>query len=194
MYDRMVSEHGYSIRKLADKLGKDKGYVEIGCVSRTPPWVRELVSLRKDTLSHAYELMKVQDPKRRRRLADQVARGELTLIKLRDKIEGRRLRVRRLAEEDVNGITPSIVIDQDLEPHETPIEAFLDEASEPEPEPRSRPSPRRPSARAGRSARTRSSTPRRRSRTPSMSSSTYCGHRRPSARSPTSTATISPST
>ena len=28
MYDRMVSEHGYSIRKLADKLGKDKGYVE----------------------------------------------------------------------------------------------------------------------------------------------------------------------
>ena len=37
------------------------------------------MSLRKDTLSHAYELMKVDDPKRRRRLADQVARGELTL-------------------------------------------------------------------------------------------------------------------
>ena len=135
MYDRMVSEHGYSIRKLADKLGKDKGYVENRLrLADAPDEVRELVSLRKDTLSHAYELMKVQDPKRRRRLADQVARGELTLIKLRDKIEGRRLRVRRLAE-DVNGITPSIVIDQDLEPHETPIEAFLDEASEPEPEP-----------------------------------------------------------
>ena len=28
MYDRMVREHGYSIRKLADKLGKDKGYLE----------------------------------------------------------------------------------------------------------------------------------------------------------------------
>ena len=28
MYDRMVHEHGYSIRKLADKLGKDKGYLE----------------------------------------------------------------------------------------------------------------------------------------------------------------------
>jgi hypothetical protein len=34
--------------------------------------------------------MKVEDPKKRKRLADQVARGELTLIKLRDKIEGRR--------------------------------------------------------------------------------------------------------
>ena len=28
MYDRMVTEHGYSIRKLAQKLGKDKGYLE----------------------------------------------------------------------------------------------------------------------------------------------------------------------
>ncbi len=28
MYDRMIREHGYSIRKLAEKLGKDKGYLE----------------------------------------------------------------------------------------------------------------------------------------------------------------------
>ncbi len=93
MYDRMVREHGYSIRKLADKLGKDKGYLENRLrLADAPPEVRELVSLRKDTLSHAYELMKVDDPKKRRRLADQVARGELTLVKLRDKIEGRRPR------------------------------------------------------------------------------------------------------
>ena len=89
MYDRMVHEHGYSIRKLADKLGKDKGYLENRLrLADAPPEIRELVSLRKDSLSHAYELMKVEDPKKRRRLAEQVARGELTLIKLRDKIEG----------------------------------------------------------------------------------------------------------
>ncbi len=93
MYDRMVHEHGYSIRKLADKLGKDKGYLENRLrLAAAPPEIRELVSLRKDSLSHAYELMKVDDPKKRRRLAEQVARGELTLIKLRDKIEGRRVR------------------------------------------------------------------------------------------------------
>jgi ParB/RepB/Spo0J family partition protein len=93
MYDRMVHEHGYSIRKLADKLGKDKGYLENRLrLADAPPEIRELVSLRKDSLSHAYELMKVEDPKKRRRLAEQVARGELTLIKLRDKIEGRRTR------------------------------------------------------------------------------------------------------
>ena len=95
MFDRMVTEHGYSIRKLADKLGKDKGYVENRLrLADAPDEVRQLVSVRKDTLSHAYELMKVDDPKKRRRLADQVARGELTLIKLRDKIEGRRSRPR----------------------------------------------------------------------------------------------------
>lgn len=90
MYDRMIREHGYSIRKLAEKLGKDKGYLENRLrLADAPPEVRELVSLRKDTLSHAYELMKVSDPKKRRKLAEQVARNELSLVKLRERIEGR---------------------------------------------------------------------------------------------------------
>jgi ParB/RepB/Spo0J family partition protein len=90
MYDRMIRDHGYSIRRLADKLGKDKGYVENRLrLADAPPEIRQLVSVRKDTLSHAYELLKVADPKRRRRLADQVARGELSLVKLRDRIEAR---------------------------------------------------------------------------------------------------------
>ena len=100
MYDRMIREHGYSIRKLAEKLGKDKGYLENRLrLADAPPEVRELVSLRKDTLSHAYELMKVTDPKKRRRLADQVARNELSLVKLREKIEGRPARTAVDAEE-----------------------------------------------------------------------------------------------
>jgi len=94
MYDRMIRDHGYSIRRLAEKIGKDKGYLENRLrLADAPPEVRQLVSLRKDTLSHAYELMKVADPKKRRRLADQVARNELSLVKLREKIEGRRPRV-----------------------------------------------------------------------------------------------------
>ncbi|HEY3335487.1 MAG TPA: ParB/RepB/Spo0J family partition protein, partial [Candidatus Limnocylindrales bacterium] len=79
LYDRMVREHGYSIRKLAEKLGKDKGYLENRLrLADAPPEIRELVSLRKDTLSHAYELMKVEDPKKRKRLAEQVGRNELS--------------------------------------------------------------------------------------------------------------------
>src|SRR5207344_2938692 len=90
MYDRMIREHGYSIRKLADKLGKDKGYLENRLrLADAPPEIRELVSVRKDTLSHAYELLKVEDPRKRRRLAEQVGRGELSLVKLKEKIDGR---------------------------------------------------------------------------------------------------------
>lgn len=90
MYEKMVRDHGYSIRKLAQKLGKDKGYLENRLrLADAPEEIRALVSVRKDTLSHAYELMKVQDPKKRRRLAAQVASGQLSLVKLRERIEGR---------------------------------------------------------------------------------------------------------
>jgi ParB family transcriptional regulator, chromosome partitioning protein len=89
IYDKMIREHGYSIRKLAQKLGKDKGYLENRLrLADAPPEIRDLVSVRKDTLSHAYELLKVEDPKKRKHLAEMVGRGELSLIKLREKIEG----------------------------------------------------------------------------------------------------------
>jgi ParB family transcriptional regulator, chromosome partitioning protein len=101
MYRRMTAEHGYSVRKLAQKLGKDKGYIENRLrLSDAPPEVRDLVATRKDTLSHAYELLKVTDPRKRKRLAEQVARGELTLARLRDRIEGRRRRRRDEAPEE----------------------------------------------------------------------------------------------
>lgn len=87
MYRRMTAELGYSVRALAQKIGKDKGYVENRLrLADAPPDVRELVSLRKDTLSHAYELMKVADSRTRSRLARKVASGELSLAKLRRKI------------------------------------------------------------------------------------------------------------
>jgi ParB/RepB/Spo0J family partition protein len=89
IYHKMINQHGYSIRKLAQKLGKDKGYLENRLrLADAPPEIRELVSLRKDTLSHAYELLKVGDPKKRKKLAEMVGRGELSLVKLREKIEG----------------------------------------------------------------------------------------------------------
>jgi ParB family chromosome partitioning protein len=81
---RKMLDLGYSVRQLAQKIGKDKGYVENRIrLAEAPPEIRELVSLRKDTLSHAYELMKIGDERTRRRLAKRVAAGELTLAKLR---------------------------------------------------------------------------------------------------------------
>jgi ParB family chromosome partitioning protein len=87
---RKMTDLGYSLRQLAQKIGKDKGYVENRIrLAEAPPEIRELVSLRKDTLSHAYELMKVGDERTRRRLARKVAAGELTLSRLRAIIGGK---------------------------------------------------------------------------------------------------------
>ena len=103
IYDRMTQEHGYSVRRLAQKLGKDKGYIENRLrLAGAPTEIKQLVSLRKDTVSHAYELLKVEDPKKRRRLAEQVASGELSLVKLREKIEGRPRIVRQPADAEAS--------------------------------------------------------------------------------------------
>lgn len=89
IFARMTSELGYSIRKLADKLGKDKGYIENRLrLVAAPADVRALVAERSDTISHAYELMKIDDPARRAELAAQIARGELSLARLKAVVRG----------------------------------------------------------------------------------------------------------
>jgi ParB family chromosome partitioning protein len=88
IYKKMTDELGYSIRQLAGKLGKDKGYVENRLrLASAPDDVREMVAKRYDTLSAAYELMKLEDKRRRRSLAKQILAGQLTLIRLHDRIE-----------------------------------------------------------------------------------------------------------
>jgi len=88
IYKKMTDELGYSIRQLAGKLGKDKGYVENRLrLATAPDDVREMVSKRYDTLSAAYELMKLEDKRRRRSLAKQILAGQLTLIRLHDRVE-----------------------------------------------------------------------------------------------------------
>jgi ParB family chromosome partitioning protein len=115
IYDKMIREHGYSIRKLAQKLGKDKGYLENRLrLADAPIEIRELVSVRKDTLSHAYELLKVDDPKKRKHLADMVARGELSLIKLREKIDGTP-RTRRTASGTTTKGSPAGTVEDEIE-------------------------------------------------------------------------------
>jgi ParB family transcriptional regulator, chromosome partitioning protein len=120
MYERMTTEHGYSLRKLAQKLGKDKGYIENRLrLADAPTEIKQLVSLRKDTLSHAYELLKVEDPRKRRKLAEQVARGELSLVKLRERIEG------KPAREHVETGAAGPVEEPEEEQEEAPVAAPL---------------------------------------------------------------------
>lgn len=84
MFRKMTDTFGYSVRQLAQKVGKDKGYVENRLrLSEAPADIREMLSLRKDTISHAYELMKIGDERKRRRLARRIVAEDLSLAKLR---------------------------------------------------------------------------------------------------------------
>jgi ParB family chromosome partitioning protein len=84
MFRKMTEVFGYSVRQLAQKVGKDKGYIENRLrLSDAPTDIRELLSLRKDTISHAYELMKIGDERKRRRLAKRIVAGDLSLARLR---------------------------------------------------------------------------------------------------------------
>lgn len=91
IFARMTSELGYSIRKLAERIGKDKGYVENRLrLMHAPADIRALVAERSDTISHAYELMKISDQARRSELAAQVMRGELSLARLKSVVRDER--------------------------------------------------------------------------------------------------------
>ncbi|MDQ2913844.1 MAG: ParB/RepB/Spo0J family partition protein [Chloroflexota bacterium] len=88
IYKKMTGELGYSIRNLATKLSKDKGYVENRLrLASAPDDVREMVAQRYDTLSAAYELMKLENKRRRQSLAKQIIGGKLTLLRLHDQVE-----------------------------------------------------------------------------------------------------------
>src|SRR5881296_1300404 len=88
IYKKMTDELGYSVRNLATKLGKDKGYVENRLrLATAPEDVREMVAQRYDTLSAAYELMKLDNARRRKSLAKQMLAGRLTLLRLHDRVE-----------------------------------------------------------------------------------------------------------
>ncbi len=132
IFERMTRDHGYSLRKLATKLGKDKGYLENRLrLADAPPEIRELVAVRRDTLSHAYELMKVDDPRKRRRLAKQVASGELSLVKLKQRIEGKP-RLDPDAELGAASIeaSPAEFVSMPIESDEPPVDAVsIDAAS-----------------------------------------------------------------
>ena len=65
----------YTIRPAAARLGKAKGYIENRLrLADAPPEVQAMVSLRKDTLSHAYHILQIPDATIRQRFIHTVLR------------------------------------------------------------------------------------------------------------------------
>ncbi len=75
-----LDQRGYSIRSLAERIAKDKGYIENRlALLRAPHDVQQMVALRPDTIRAAREIAKLAPANARRPLIDGLITGKLNL-------------------------------------------------------------------------------------------------------------------
>ncbi len=73
-----IDQRGYSIRRLAERVGKDRGYIENRlALLRLPDDVQQLVEQRPDSIDAARRIGKLESPEERAALIEQVASGEM---------------------------------------------------------------------------------------------------------------------
>jgi ParB family transcriptional regulator, chromosome partitioning protein len=90
-FQSLMHELDYSIRGLAERLGKHRSYIEGRlALLRAPTDVQDLVVRRPDTLDAARQIASVDDPAERQTLIAGVATGELTSKAVRTNISTRR--------------------------------------------------------------------------------------------------------
>jgi ParB family chromosome partitioning protein len=78
-FQRFIDQRGYSIRRLAERLGKDKGYIENRlALLRVPEDVQQLVSSRPDTMRAARIIAQLPSAELRQPLIDGLIAGDLT--------------------------------------------------------------------------------------------------------------------
>ena len=81
---RFLDQRGYTISRLAERLGKDRGYVESRlALLRTPSDVQAMVIQRRDTVRVAREIAKLPSAAARQPLIDGVIKGELSTSDIR---------------------------------------------------------------------------------------------------------------
>jgi ParB family chromosome partitioning protein len=84
-FQTFVDQRGYSIRRLAERIGKDKSYVDDRlALLRTPADVQEMVAQRPDSLRAAREIAKLDAPAERRSLIAAVIAGDLNTAAVRE--------------------------------------------------------------------------------------------------------------
>ncbi len=83
----MCDDWGYSIRGLAERLGKDKSYIESRlALLRAPDDVQEMVQQRPDTIRAAREIARLDDAAQRQPLIAGVLAGDLSKDEVREQV------------------------------------------------------------------------------------------------------------
>jgi ParB family transcriptional regulator, chromosome partitioning protein len=80
-----IDVRGYSIRRLAERIGKDKSYIEDRlALLRTPTDVQDMVAQRPDSLRAAREIAKLDAPADRQPLIAGVLAGDINSADVRE--------------------------------------------------------------------------------------------------------------
>lgn len=86
-FQTFIAERGYSIRRLAERIGKDKGYIEDRlALLRAPDDVQRLIAERPDALRMAREIAKIEDIAERQSLIADVLAGRVNTQEVRQAV------------------------------------------------------------------------------------------------------------
>jgi len=86
-FRQLIDQGRYSIRSLAERLGKDKGYVEGRlALVKAPEDVQQLVVQRPDTIDAARHIAKVETAAERASLIADVLGGQITSRTVRERV------------------------------------------------------------------------------------------------------------
>ena len=88
MLKHLIDQRGYSVRSLAERLGKSKGYVDNRlALLRAPEDVQQMVMMRPDTVASARLIAQLPTPAERQPLIEGLTRGSLAAKDVRDVLE-----------------------------------------------------------------------------------------------------------
>ena len=86
-FQTFIDERGYSIRRLAERIGKDKGYIEDRlALLRAPEDVQQLIAERPDALRMAREIAKIENIAERQSLIADVLLGRVNTLEVRQAV------------------------------------------------------------------------------------------------------------
>lgn len=79
-----IDHHGYTIRKLAERLGKDKTFIELRLsLLKAPEDIQQMVAQKPESLTAAREIAKLATPEARAPIIEGVVAGQLSATDVR---------------------------------------------------------------------------------------------------------------
>ena len=91
-FRELIDQGRYSIRSLAERIGKDKGYVEGRlALMKAPEDVQQLVVQRPDSIDAARQIAKLDSAEERAALISGVIEGQITSRDVREQVRARAL-------------------------------------------------------------------------------------------------------